>query len=268
MENGIEVAHVMNKPMDADEQAHRELRRLAKAQQKLLAQTAPAIPGYEAVLAYRPASVVTGDYYDFFPLANNAWGVFIGDGSGHGPAACMVMAMMRTILRTHPEIHGEPGDTLGAAGLMLRDLIPSDLFMTGLYLRLESSGRMTWAAAGHHPPLRLLPDGSIPPCDLDVGDVPLGLHTEHTVRYETIEWNLQPGERLLLFTDGLFEAQNRDNLMLGRGPLEACLRETMGRSVTALVRCVLHRAEEHLAGADFEDDFTVIGIERCAEPNA
>jgi sigma-B regulation protein RsbU (phosphoserine phosphatase) len=250
--------------MDADDHAHRELRRLAKAQQKLLAQSAPAIPGYEAALIYRPAYVVTGDYYDFFPFANDAWGVFIGDGSGHGPAACMVMAMMRTILRTHPDIHREPGTTLELAGAMLRELIPSDLFMTGLYLRLEQSGRAQWAAAGHHPPIRMTPDGSIPPSDLDVGDVPLGLHADHVIHYETISWGLVPGERLLLFTDGLYEAQNRDNVKFGRGPLERCLRESRGRPLSSLTECLRQRAEEHLAGAEFEDDFTVIGIERLA----
>ncbi len=253
---------MVKKLMDSDELAHRELRRLAKIQQKMLLQVAPTIPGYEAALIYRPAYVITGDYYDFFPLANGAWGVFIGDGSGHGPPACMVMATMRAILRTHPDIHREPGATLELSGAMLRELIPSDTFMTGLYLRLEQDGRVQWAAAGHHPPIRMLPDGTIPPCDLDVGDVPLGLHADHAVRYETITWKVEPGERLLLFTDGLYEAQNRDNLKFGRGPLEACLRDSIGRSVSALTRCVLYRAEEHLAGADFEDDFTVIAIER------
>ena len=250
--------------MDSDELAHRELRRLAKAQQKLLMQTAPAIPGYEAALIYRPAYVVTGDYYDFFPLRHDAFGVFIGDGSGHGPAACMVMAMMRTILRTHPDLHGEPGATLETAGAMLRELIPSDMFMTGLYLRLEPGGRVKWAAAGHHPPIRMLPDGAIPQSDLDVGDVPLGLHADHLIRYETINWDLAPGERLLLFTDGLYEAQSRDNVKFGRGPLEECLRESIGQPLPSLTQGVLQRAEEHLAGADFEDDFTVIGIERRA----
>lgn len=253
---------MVNKPMEADQYAHRELRRLAKAQQKLLAQVAPVIPGYEASLVYRPAYVVTGDYYDFFPLADDALGIFIGDGSGHGPAACMVMAMMRTILRTHPAIHREPGPTLNAAGAMLRDLIPSDLFMTGLYLRLEKGGRVQWAAAGHHPPIRMTPDGLIPPSNLDIGDVPLGLHADHAIRYETISWDLVAGERLLFFTDGLYEAQDRNNVKFGRGPLEQCLRDSLGQPLPKLTECLLHRAEEHLAGAEFEDDFTVIGIER------
>lgn len=255
---------MVKKLMDADEFAHRELRRLAKAQQKLLPQQAPAMEGYEASLMYRPAYVVTGDYYDFFPLRNNAWGVFIGDGSGHGPAACMVMAMMRAILRTHPDIHREPGSTLEVAGAMLRELISSDMFMTGLYLRLEQGGYVSWAAAGHHPPIRMAPDGTIPPSDLDVGDVPLGLHTDSPICYETITWTLKPGERLLMFTDGLYEAQNRDNLKFGRGPLECCLRESLGRALPSLTECLLRRAEEHLAGTEFEDDFTVIGIERQA----
>lgn len=250
--------------MESNDLARRELRRLAKAQQKLLPRTAPIIPGYEASLIYRPAYVVTGDYYDFFPLKHDAWGVFIGDGSGHGPPACMVMAMMRTILRTHPDIHQEPGTTMQLAGAMLRELIPSDMFMTGLYLRLEPGGKVKWAAAGHHPPIRMLCDGTIPPSDLDVGDVPLGLHADHEVHYETIIWQLAVGERLLAFTDGLYEAQSRDNEKFGRGPLERCLRESRDQPIAQLTQNVRERAEEHQAGADFEDDFTIIGIERTA----
>lgn len=241
-----------------------ELRRLAKAQQKLLLQSAPTMAEYEAALIYRPAFVVTGDYYDFFPLSHDAWGVFIGDGSGHGPAACMLMAMMRTILRTHPDIHGEPGTTLELAGAMMRELIPSDMFMTGLYLRLEPGGTVKWAAAGHHPPMRIGRDGIVPASDLDSGDVPLGLHTDDTVCYQTIAWHVEPGERMLVFTDGLYEAQDRDNVKFGRGPLESCLRESLGEKLPRLTECVLRRAEEHLSGAEFEDDFTVIGIERRA----
>lgn len=253
---------MVTKPMDPDELAHWELRRLAKVQQKLLPQSAPEMAEYAATLMYRPAYVVTGDYYDFFPLTQDAWGVFIGDGSGHGPAACMIMAMMRTILRTHPDIHKEPGATLEIAGAMLRELIPSDMFMTGLYLRLEKNGRVQWAAAGQHPPIRLKPCGTIPPSDLDAGDVPLGLHSDHGIRYETMTWELDPGERLLLFTDGLYEAQDHHNQKFGRERIEASLRESLGHDLPALTDCLSRGVDEHLAETEYDDDFTVIAIER------
>ncbi|MCI0681647.1 MAG: serine/threonine-protein phosphatase [Gemmataceae bacterium] len=110
--------------------------KLSNLQRRILPQVAPPVPGYQQVLTYRPAFVVTGDYHDFFCRADGRTAVFVGDGSGHGPAASMLMAMMRTILHTHPDLHREPGETLSLAGRMFHQLIPSDLFMTGVYLVL------------------------------------------------------------------------------------------------------------------------------------
>jgi sigma-B regulation protein RsbU (phosphoserine phosphatase) len=234
---------------------------LAKAQQRLLVETAPLIRGYEAVLRYRPAYFATGDYYDFFDRTDGRTGVFIGDGSGHGPAACMLMATMRALLQTHPSLHQEPGATLAAAGAMFRELIPSDSFMTGLYVLLEE-GSICWAAAGHHPPIRIRPDGTIPSSDLDQGGLPLGIHADGMVDYETVTWTVLPRERFLLFTDGLYEAQNRDGVKFGRAGLEECLKQSVDRPLGAMVDGILERVSTHLQGTDFEDDFTLIGLEK------
>ena len=106
----------------------------------------------------RPISP-TGDYYDFFDRQDGRAGVFIGDGSGHGPSACMLMATMRALLRTHPALHGLPGATLAAAGVMFRELIPSDSFMTRVVtfcLEEESIelGRRRASSADPHPARR------------------------------------------------------------------------------------------------------------------
>src|SRR5262245_13280612 len=142
--------------------------KLCNLQRRILAKNAPTIVGYKVVLAYRPAFVVTGDYHDFFLRPNGDAAVFVGDGSGHGPAASMLMAMMRTILKTHPELHGQPGETLNRAGALFHELVPTDLFMTGVYMLLGGNGIVSWACAGHHPPLRVNSSGESHPVDLDV----------------------------------------------------------------------------------------------------
>src|SRR5262249_52697346 len=114
--------------------------KLCNLQRRLLPRVAPPVPGYQNHLAYRPAFVVTGDYHHFFCRSDGRTAVFVGDGSGHGPAASMLMAMMRTILHTHPDLHREPGETLTLAGRMFHQLLPSDLFMTGVYLILGGDG--------------------------------------------------------------------------------------------------------------------------------
>jgi sigma-B regulation protein RsbU (phosphoserine phosphatase) len=234
--------------------------KLCNLQRRILPRVAPTVPGYQQVLAYRPAFVVTGDYHDFFYRADGRTAVFVGDGSGHGPAASMLMAMMRTILHTHPALHREPGETLTLAGQMFHQLLPSDLFMTGVYLLLRGDGGVSWSSAGHHPPVRVSHTGEVAPVDLEpVGQV-LGFVSEE--EYVTVTWHLSPGERLLLFTDGLWEARSRSGEPLGRQRLfehwAGAVSLPLGEAVGELVA----RLTAHMEGADFEDDFTVVGIER------
>lgn len=234
-------------------------RKLCNLQRRILAQVAPQVPGYSLALSYRPGFVVTGDYHDFFARPDRRTAVFVGDGSGHGPAASMLMAMMYTILRTH-EVHREPGETLTKVGRLFCPLVPSDLFMTGVYLVLGDCGEVSWSAAGHHPPLWLGRSGRLAPIDLaPVGQV-LGFSAEEN--YSTVRWDLELHDRLLLFTDGLWEARSRAGEPFGRPRLCAHLAETVNVPLGEVIRGLVARVAEHMEGADFEDDFTIVGVER------
>ena len=84
---------------------------------------------YGGVTPQNVMPLVHGCIFTRGPKELHRTAIFVGDGSGHGPGACMLMAAMRAVLRTHPELHGAPGPTLGAAGAWFRDLIPSDAFI-------------------------------------------------------------------------------------------------------------------------------------------
>lgn len=234
--------------------------KLCNLQRRMLPKNAPPISGYEFALAYRPAFVVTGDYHDFFLRSDGDAAVFVGDGSGHGPAAGMLMAMMRTILQTHPDVHARPGETLTRAGAMFHRLIPSDLFMTGVYVCLGGDGSVSWSCAGHHPPLRVGSSGELYPVDLAVIGHVLGASANE--EYETVTWTLQQGERLVLFTDGLWDARSHIGEPFGRKRLFQYWSEATTLQLTDAVSQLLARVETHLEGTEFEDDFTVIAIER------
>jgi phosphoserine phosphatase RsbU/P len=237
-----------------------ELVKLAAAQRCLLPQAAPAVAGYELVLAYRPACIVTGDYHDFFHRPDGSTSAFVGDGAGHGPCASLLMVTMRTILWTHPDLHGQPGQTLTTTNRLFYPLNVPDRFMTGLYLLLGEKGQVSWAAAAHHPPLRISRFGHVAPIDLNPVGQAIGIEP-HEV-YETVHWDLEPGERLFLFTDGLVETRARNGEMFGRRRLQSYLAELAPRPLKAMVGELIARASAHSDGMDFEDDYTILAIER------
>jgi sigma-B regulation protein RsbU (phosphoserine phosphatase) len=245
-------------------QADRELQQLRVLQGRLLPQVAPAHRGYQIAFRYRALYFATGDYHDFFPQPDGSLVVFVGDSCGHGPSACMLMATMRTLLYTHPEIHNDPGQALTRLSAMFHALIPSDLFMTALLLRLGSDGRIDWSAAGQHPPLRLTGE-QVTLLDQTKAGLPLGIFSDQ--RYETGRYQMIPGERLIAFTDGVFEASNRQGKQFGTAGIKRSLAKLAGAASTseALLDALIDDVKEHMERQDFEDDFTLMAIERRSE---
>ncbi len=242
-------------------QANQELEQLRVAQSRLLPQVPPSHGEYQIAFRYRAFYFATGDYHDFFPQPDGSMAVFVGDSCGHGPSACMLMATMRTLLYTHPEIHGDPGQALSRLTGMFHALIPSDLFMTALLLRLGSDGRIDWAAAGQHPPLHIKGD-QVARLDQARTGLPLGIFPDE--RYETGSCQMSPGEKLIAFTDGIFEASNRQGKQFGTSGIKNSLAKRANTASTseALLDAVIEDVKGHMEGLDFEDDFTLIAIER------
>jgi sigma-B regulation protein RsbU (phosphoserine phosphatase) len=241
-------------------QADRELQGLRVAQARLLPQSPPEHPEYRIIFRYRAFYFATGDYYDFFPKPDGSLMTFLGDGCGHGPSACMLMATMRTLLYMHPEIHGDPGQAMSRLTAMLHALIPSDLFMTALLLRLGREGQIDWAAAGQHPPLWIKGD-HVALLNQARPGLPLGISPDE--RYETGNCQMSPGEKLIAFTDGIVEASNRQGKQFGLSGIKSSLTRLAGMASTEkLLDSLIEDAKGHMDGLDFEDDFTLIAIER------
>ena len=172
-------------------------------QRDLMPKADPALPGYAFAHSYRTAAEVGGDFYDFISLADGRFAIAIGDASGHGMAAGLLMAIGGATLRTAVELDPDPESVVRLVHRALARERNRRGFMTLFYALLEpATGRMRYVSCAHPFPLLARADGTVE--ELGNGSLPLGLKSEP--RAEVGETTIQPGDRLVLYTDGLPEA--------------------------------------------------------------
>jgi sigma-B regulation protein RsbU (phosphoserine phosphatase) len=181
-----------------------ELKAVGDIQRSLLPHTLPPIPGYEMAAYYRTSARAGGDYYDFFPLADGSWGLFIADVSGHGTPAAVLMAITHAIAHGQPGTHTPPQELLRHLNdQLVKSYTRGGTFVTACYAVLDPAERtLTYARAGHNPP-RLARGDHVLSLDGD-GGLPLGIVADQTYGQSTV--GLERGDLLLLYTDGITEA--------------------------------------------------------------
>lgn len=242
----------------AYEALDRELKVVGDIQRSLLPAELPNIPTMDLAAHYQPAQRAGGDYYDFFPLPEGKWGIFIADVSGHGTPAAVLMAVTHCIAHTHPGIPAPPGKILEYLNLHLatRYVSERETFVTAFYGVYDPARRsLTYACAGHNPP-RVKRGPNQPPIPLDcVGGLPLGVLAE--VRYADAEQKLQPGDQLVFYTDGITETRNAVGELFGVERLDAELKNCAVPANT-LLESVLRAVDEFAAGHPADDDRTLI----------
>ncbi|ALV37761.1 SpoIIE family protein phosphatase [Streptomyces sp. CdTB01] len=180
-------------------------RDIAETLQRALLTDLPATPGLNLAARYLPATHglnIGGDWYDAFPQPDGSLIAVIGDVTGHGLHAAVMMSQLRTALRAYAVDGGSPGTLLTRLHTFLHHLQP-DLYATAVIARFQP-GRptLTWAAAGHPPPLLRTPDGQVHTLDAKPGAM-LGIPLHQRIEDHTVD--LPPGSTLALYTDGLVE---------------------------------------------------------------
>jgi sigma-B regulation protein RsbU (phosphoserine phosphatase) len=243
----------------------RELQIVGAIQRSLLPSELPTIPGFEVAAHYQTSAWAGGDYYDFFPLDGGRWGLFIGDVSGHGPPAAVLMAITHAIAHARPGTHTPPAALLDYLNNQLaRVYTRDDSFVTAFYAVLDPLERtFTYSRAGHNPP-RLVRGDQVLPLD-ENGSLPLGIldgqnHEETVVR-------LSSNDLLLLYTDGITEAAasgagQEKAAFFGTERLDAILLNCRERRVEECVARIRTELAEFSGAAQPADDQTLIAI-RC-----
>ena len=240
------------------ERIAQELRTAHFIQQSLLPKEVPTYPRWQLTPYYQPAREVGGDFYDFLPFENGQLGIVIGDVSGKGVPAALVMANTHTMIRTAAQGGISPGKALTQVNSLLCDEIPPNMFVTCFYALLDTTtGRLSYANAGHN----------LPYCrhceevhELRATGMPLGLMPESS--YEEHEVTLTPGDNILFYTDGLVEAHNSQREMFDRSRLSTIMNTYPDSP--PLIESLLNALTSFTGeSAEPEDDITL--VELCRE---
>jgi serine phosphatase RsbU (regulator of sigma subunit)/predicted ester cyclase len=247
------------------ERVDQELKVARRIQQASLPDEVPELEGWQISPYYKPAREVGGDFYDFHLLSEGRLGVVVGDATGKGVPAALVMStscgMLQAISQALDSSSSSPGEVLERVNETLVTRIPSNMFVTCFYAILEpESGTLTYANAGHDLPCLRHGDGDAE--ELRARGMPLGLMAG--MGYEEKETILEVGESALFYSDGLVEAHDPKGEMFGFPRLRAL---------------IAHHHEEERALGDFlleelysfvgegweqEDDITLLTLERSA----
>ncbi len=241
------------------ERLQQELQVARLIQQHFLPRDVPHLPGWEVAAHYEPARAVGGDFYDFIDLPSGQLGVVIGDVTDKGVPAALVMSATRTLLRASAQRLVAPGQVLERVNDVLVDDIPPNMFVTCLYAVLElATGRLRYANAGHNLPYLGTAHDVL---ELRARGMPLGLMAG--MKYEECEATLQPGDHVLLHTDGLAEAHNAAREMFGFPRLKDLFGKHGGGS--ELIPRLLADLEG-FTGSDWEqeDDVTLVTVRRSS----
>jgi serine phosphatase RsbU (regulator of sigma subunit)/predicted ester cyclase len=243
------------------ERVEQELRVARSIQQASLPKEVPTLEGWHISPYYRPAREVGGDFYDFLELDDGRLGIVVGDATGKGVPAALMMASARSMLRAVAQASNySPGDVLGRVNDSLVADIPPNMFVTCFYAILDpKSGRLAYANAGHDLPYLRHRDGEAE--ELGARGMPLGLMPG--MDYEEKEITLLTGEAALFYSDGLVEAHDPHGEMFGFPRLRALVAERgeEGSLAEALMEELYAFAGE---GWEQEDDITLLILRRSA----
>jgi serine phosphatase RsbU (regulator of sigma subunit) len=246
-----------------------ELALAGRMQAGLLPAAPLGVAGWQLAAAFRPARETAGDFYDFIPLAGRRLGLVVADVADKGMGAALYMALSRTLIRTFAADFPERPDLAlhKANERILADTRQAGLFVTVFYGILDpETGLLTYCNAGHHPPFLILPPsapGEAADSAIEVlpgGGMALGVVADPGWQPATVQ--LDPGAALMLYTDGVVDAQGPGQERFGIGPLLEVVGANRHRSAHELQDALLARMQQFVGDEPQFDDITLMVVRR------
>jgi sigma-B regulation protein RsbU (phosphoserine phosphatase) len=257
VETHLALRRFQKRLQKANKRYEKELKLAGSLQANLIPKQAPAIPGFQLSFVLRSARETSGDFYDFFPLNSGHFGILVADVVDKGAAAALLMAFGRTLLRTLAEETPEnPDRVLSNVNQRMLSYTDSSHFLTVFYGILEpEKNEFVYSNAGHNPAIHLkAADGKMKM--LKNTGMPLGLFDDQDWQQRKIQ--LDPGDLVVMYTDGVTDAQSPLNELYGMERFSKTLQENRKRPLAELEKLVIEDIDRFLDGAPQPDDMAMV----------
>jgi sigma-B regulation protein RsbU (phosphoserine phosphatase) len=232
-------------------------------QRKLLPRDPPEIPGYDVAGTSLPALTVGGDYYDFIGTASGDWAICLGDVSGKGLPASLLMANLQATLRGQTLVDAEIHERIERSNKLMYRSTDVEKFATLFYEVLKlGTHEITFVNAGHEPGLLFKTGGSAEVARLETGGLALGVVDDFPYAQETVA--MAPGDVTVIYSDGVTDATNLSDEPYGMERLIAVVTEHLGEPAQIIVDRIVEAVNIHAKGAPQLDDITVVVVKRSS----
>ncbi|MGB9180504.1 MAG: SpoIIE family protein phosphatase [Pyrinomonadaceae bacterium] len=257
----VENARLLEEQMDRQRLEH-ELQLASEIQQRFQPTAPPVVKGYELQGISFPCYEIGGDYYDFIEREDGRLVIALGDVSGKGTAAALLMSSLHAAVHAQSSAHNSIVETISAVNRYLADNIPSNRFVTLFYAELDPrTGALTFLNAGHNPPLIVHGAGTVE--QLDSGGLPLGIKRD--APYREGRTHLQLGDVLVIYSDGVSEAQSPGGEEFGTTRLHQVVAQNLKASAAGIRDRIESALTKFAQGTPAADDITLVIVKRQAE---
>jgi sigma-B regulation protein RsbU (phosphoserine phosphatase) len=234
-----------------------ELKIARAIQQGLQPSSMPTGGWFRAAGSSLPSTQVGGDYFDVHPISSHAWAAVVADVSGKGVSSALLASLLQGmfVMTSDDPLHIEP--RLARLNEFLLERTRGEKYATVFYCILDSSGLLSYANAGHCAPFLVSRDGRLR--SLHTTSMPVGM--VEGAPFQTVQTQLEPGDKIVIYSDGLTEAEGVDGAFFDTDRLRKCLRDGVALTATALHASLLETLERFTDGGAVRDDITALVLE-------
>jgi phosphoserine phosphatase RsbU/P len=238
-----------------------ELKIARDIQQGLQPSSMPTAGWFRAAGSSLPSTQVGGDYFDVHPISPHAWAAVVADVSGKGVSSALLASLLQGmfVMTSEDPLHIEP--RLTRLNEFLLERTRGEKYATVFYCILDSSGLLSYSNAGHCAPFLVSRDGRLR--SLHTTSMPVGMI--EGAPFQTVQTRLDPGDKIVIYSDGLTEAEGADGAFFDTDRLRKCLRDGVALGATALHASLLETLDRFTDGGAVRDDITALVLEYSPE---